>query len=252
MQAPARRFAVLIIDSDEDPVYAEARAIWRRNAQLQGVPIFFLRASPDIHDDVLYVDGDTLYTRWFDDFAERLNDKMLKAFQYLQQLGGYDFVLRSNLSSFYRLDLLAQVLQQLPVSRIYAGCPNEIELPIVGGGVLPLTYISGSGFILSADMVDLVLQRKHQFARNIIDDIWIALTLQDIPRLALARCEVEDFHEISLENVLKVQARIEQAVQRQVFHFRVKNTGALPRKQLDLPVFAMLIQRFMAPRTDLL
>lgn len=240
------KFITLIIDSDKEPIYQVGREIWRRNAAKNNCLIYFLRASPDITDDSIYIDGDTIYSKWDDSFLHRLNDKTLKAYQYCIATHEFDYILRSNLSSYYRLDILLEYLNGMPTTCFYGGSIMDINLIVEGGTFFPLTYNSGSGFILSKDLVELLLQKKNNLPiEMVIDDVWTGFTLLDIPRHEIARCDLTDFDDLTLDNILRIQQRIISAEKNNTFHFRIKNSGSLPRYILDISVFSLLTQKFL-------
>lgn len=240
------KLIVLIIDADSDPVYQIGRDLWRENAARHGIQVFFLKASPAVTDDTVYVDGDCLYTKWIDDLHPRINDKTLKAFQYCHEHCDFDYLLRTNLSSFYRLDALQAYLAGAPRQHFYAGPVQHLEIQMEEGGSYLLEYISGSGILLSRDLVPALLTRKTRIPQHHVDDIWIGVALLRIPRRPLHRCDFEDVDRVSVASMLKIRDRLAKADDRDDFHYRVKNTGGeMPRHMLDGLVFSMLVEKYL-------
>lgn len=246
------KLVILVIDADNAPIYAIGRALWRRNAQQHGIPLFFLRSDPRITDETLIVDGDCLYSKWIgsrtdwvDGMHERINDKTLKALQYCHEYLDCDYVLRTNLSSFYRLDALNAFLDQAPRSLFYGGPLQRLTIPVEEGGDYTLDYVSGSGILLSRDLIPPLLGRKKDVPMHHVDDVWIGVSLLKLPRRDVPRCDLEDVDDLSADNIFKIVDRLRTAEAQGVFHFRIKNAGKFPRQVLDSLVFGMLAERYL-------
>lgn len=107
----------------------------------------FSKAQVVVRDDVCWVDvPDT----WF-----ILSVKTLKAFSYFLHHSNFDYVFRTNLGSYLDLESLKQFLSRLPRDKVYVAdkvtYPNENKYK-------GLVYGSGSGFGLSRDVVENVVQ----------------------------------------------------------------------------------------------
>jgi hypothetical protein len=71
----------------------------------------------------------------------------------LPQLDEFDYIIRTNLSSFYVFSRLFKFLTTLPTEKCYCGVQGQED---------NWTFASGSGFILSPDLVKLLVQHKNQ------------------------------------------------------------------------------------------
>ena len=79
----------------------------------------------------------TFYVKLEESIFYGVTYKTLKAIEYFSE--NYDYILRTNLSSFYRFDKLYDILQTAPRNNYYAG---------INGG----EFVSGCGFIISKDI----------------------------------------------------------------------------------------------------
>jgi len=237
------KIIILIIDADNEPIYQTGRSIWRNNANMHGIPIYFLRAAPGVVDDNLYIDGDCLYTKWIDNFAHRINDKTFKALQYCFENLEFDYILRTNLSSFYRLNVLIKFLQETPRVGFYAGPVNFLKIEGEEGRMFD--YVSGSGILLSRDLIPIVLSKQSTISYDYIDDVWLGMALFECPRHSVARCDFIDIEDVGANFILMIAQRIADAESRGEFHFRIKNGGAQTRFILDSLVFGMLASRYI-------
>jgi hypothetical protein len=167
----------LIIDSHGPwyETYATHRRLW--NAVLDRTPDvegYFLRSDPNIATDCV-VEGRRFVVRG----AERYDTilaKSLKAVEVL--LGDHAYVLRTNLSSLYDFPLLRRM--NLPTTNCYAGCVALAE---------GISYVSGSGMLLSPDVARKLFPAPDPSTLNPWDDVAIGQILgsRGVPLTEIAR-----------------------------------------------------------------
>jgi len=229
-----KKFIALIIDSDAEPIYAVGREIWRRNAEKHNIEIYFLRADEKITDDSIRVEGDTIHSRWINNFSDRLIDKTLKGFKYCLENTDCQYILRTNLSSFFDIPLFNAYIESIPTIGVYAGPFEYFPLTLPNGISGNLCFCSGAGYLISRDIALLALERQNDIPSNFLDDVWIAITLMDIRRLPWKRCDITNIEDTSKNTILNIQSQILSAELEKSFHFRINNSKKLiPRKHLD-------------------
>jgi len=74
----------------------------------------------------------------------------------------FDYVFRTNIGSYVHTKRLVEFLDGCPRERFYAGA---------GGMFSGIDFASGSGFILSKDLVKLAVENKNDFGLDHIDDV---------------------------------------------------------------------------------
>lgn len=74
----------------------------------------------------------------------------------------FDYVFRVNIGSYVNTERLIEFLKDKPRGKFYCGTPGNFE---------GIKYVSGSGFILSKDLVLLSLRNIKSFGFDHIDDI---------------------------------------------------------------------------------
>lgn len=127
-------------------------------------------------------------------------DKTIFGLEYINSIYNYKHILRTNLSSFFILDNLLNIHKSLSDSNIYAG-------------VCAPTFVSGSGFWLSRDNVNYILEHKALINYNIIwDDVAIGDLLKNLNKTDLPRYDI--YENINIENSL-------DSIQKH-YHIRVK------------------------------
>ena len=229
-----KKFIVLIIDSDAEPIYSLGREIWRNSARKYNFEIYFLRSEKNYSNDSIVVDGDTIYCRWIENFSERLIYKTLKGFEYCLQNSRCKYVLRTNLSSFFNIPLFQVYCESAPETSLYAGPLESYPLTLPNGVSGTLLFCSGSGYLLSRDLVELTLQRSGDISRSLLDDVWLGTTLMDINRKRWVRCDLTNINNNEEHTAKSIFNEIKISAQQNIFHFRINNSKkSLPREILD-------------------
>jgi len=84
-----------------------------------------------------------------------------------------DFIIRTNVSSYWNLDVLREVLVSLPKTDFYGGVPGPIPRSMTKTLQSQL-YASGAGIFMSADVAHLITSNSSNLDLSIIDDLAIA------------------------------------------------------------------------------
>ena len=240
-----KKYTILIIDSDAEPIYKVGRDIWRLNAKKYDIDIFFLRTSNEIKDDSILISDDVIYSKWIDSFEDRLIDKTLKGFKHILETTNHHYILRANLSSFFDLSLLSSYIEQLPENNVYSGAIEKIQLEMPDHKMRIINFCSGSGFILSRDLAYLVLERDKFCPHTFMDDVWMSLVLIDVKRIGFKRCDLTEIKQVDIQALTKIDEKIKMARASNCFQYRVKNNGQLPRENLDALGWDALKKEFL-------
>lgn len=156
------KLVVLVIASDNLPIYAEHVKCWRQYAtSTPNITVYFVRQREDV--DTPYFDDDTIWTPG-KECLERIFDKTIDAFKLIP-MASYDYIVRTNLSSVWNFQSLVEFCQTLPKHNVFCG-------------VLGNPGISGAGMILSPDIIPKFIEHSHEIERGQWDDI-------DFGRLAI-------------------------------------------------------------------
>lgn len=177
-----KRLLVLVIASDNHPIYIELQKVWRSymNAHPE-VTAYFLKGDPTL-SQTNQIAGDTLYVNSPDGYVPGIFLKSIVAFEALSsELDNYDYLLRTNLSSVFDFPALLAALNKMPSTQCYAGrngvhhvqwVPKYYQTP----------FVEGSGILMSMDLVKLLLKEKSsalQDASLAPDDVLIGKIFQD-------------------------------------------------------------------------
>jgi len=213
------KFIVLIIDSDGESCYDGNRKIMSQfmnsNKNIQS---FFIRMRLDQAENV-QLEGDTIFCKGKESFIPGILDKTLAAMKFCLQTYSFDYLIRTNLSSFWNLDELLNYSTTLPHSScVSAMTVRYTEQQMIGSPYYNIVFPSGAGIIFSHDIIKLLCSSATELLMNLPDDVAIGKFLLDhsIPIIESRRLDL-------IENSGHVtQEFVQQQLIQKHFHYRVK------------------------------
>ncbi|MDR3645999.1 MAG: hypothetical protein P4L22_00475 [Candidatus Babeliales bacterium] len=230
VKKPNIKILVLIIACDHLPVYTELQKLWRSYMHYdpEHIEAYFLKNNP-YQEVECKIEGDTIWSqRWDTEIPGIINKTLLSMEILASRLHEFNYILRTNLSSFYVFDRLLNFLETSPRNHLY--CGSDI------GSCS--TIASGCGFIITPDIYQMLVRSKNYFMNNEThsDDFLIGqfLNVNDVP---LKHHERMDLMPLSAWELNK------NNIPANIFHFRVKNEAHL-RLKYDVLVYSELIKMF--------
>jgi hypothetical protein len=162
-------------------------------------------------------------------------EKTLKGFGFVLANYTFDFLLRTNISSFFVFPLLKGVLATLPRIGCYAGVQGHAAFP----------FISGAGMCLSSDVVLLLSQNRDALNGMILDDLSIAQFLNSLhyKQIPLRRFDFVYERDTSQDSVAIAAAQAQQT-----YHFRIKNM--YDRERFDAHYMKLLLKTYYGLEVD--
>lgn len=226
---------LFIIASNDQPVYTELETIWRMymHSMPHTIESYFLKDNPYLSTDYV-IENDVVYCKTEQTIRPGILNKTLTAIEaFLPRImSEFDYVIRTNLSSFYNFQLLINYLYSLPSQRCYSGSPSY-ENP----------FASGSGFILSPDLAQLLISHKHElYNHDAYDDVAIGtfMTTHSIKRIRHDRRDI-----LSVEDWKKYRRRLFR-----YFQIRVKFSPE-QRLKYETVIHRKLVGMFYAKNLSL-
>jgi hypothetical protein len=222
------KILMLVLASDTDPIYCELQDLWRQYMNTNPhVECIFYKADPTLCEEARMLDSNTLVVQC-EEHIDKVFEKTLKAFRFFEsKLDTYDFLFRTNLSSFVILDRYVERCKQYPRTGL---CAAKI-----GYGEKDLPFPSGAGFTLTPDIVKRLLTTPVEYDTQ--DDVTIGRALQSwsIPIHNENRFDI-------LPNIHLHQLYEYASKNPAFFHVRTK-TGWGDRR-LELDIYRQLIYMF--------
>lgn len=93
--------------------------------------------------------------------------KTIKAFELIKNLD-FDFVFRTNATSYIDKKMLLEFIKTKPKDRFYSGYIGFYE---------GIKFASGSGYFISKDIIDIILNFKNDWNHDLIDDVALSKVL---------------------------------------------------------------------------
>lgn len=231
------RAIILILASNNNNIYNNCREIWKKYMNLnKNIGIFFVYGK--LFKPLENYDSETDFI--FDDIPESYPvyiHKSIKAFEILNLKYNYDYLIRTNLTTFWDLNKLEMNLENLPKEKCY-----------YGDGPLPTYdhrgyYVSGTDTIVSRDLINKILENKEKIDYTIVEDASMGLFFHKYlktPIISSNMCFYEDIQNYKSEYE-KINDRFLKATKNNIDHYRVKNK--INREYNDLFIYIYLLKK---------
>jgi hypothetical protein len=149
---------ILVLSARSEPYWRLenwVRGTWGSIKQTE-VDIFYYHGDGQENAIV----GDTIYSVSLETM-NNIGHKTLTAFDLIKDLE-FDFLFRTNSSSYVRQDSLVSFLRDKPRHGFYCG---------IKGRLTNIDFCSGSGYLLSKDAVLKVLDNRVHWRHDLVDDV---------------------------------------------------------------------------------
>lgn len=141
--------AIILVLASESELYNQFKEIYKKYKDLEpSIKVYFVYSG-----QVSFIpeDCDLVYPELKENVLQpHPAKKVVRALEHINAAHNYDYLIRTNLSTFWIFDNLLKRLSILPTSNLLTGRP---------GHVLPL-YVVGSDMIVSKDLIDKLLENK--------------------------------------------------------------------------------------------
>jgi len=198
---------ILIIASDNHNYYINMQKIWKLYMNSHpNIKSFFIKENNQINEQVvLDQDNDTIYVKCEPSLVPGILIKTIKSFEYIYNNYDFNYIYRTNLSSFLDLNKLYNFIQT-----------NFFNYGAVIGYHGNITFGSGSGFFVSKECTNYLINKNNIDYHTYPDDVEIGRILIPIYSISfINRTVFIDFDNKSVtDNDIKNS---------NIFHFRCKN-----------------------------
>ncbi|NRB37950.1 MAG: hypothetical protein HRU20_05705 [Pseudomonadales bacterium] len=184
------KLVILVLSNNADPwnkIENEGiRKTWYKHSQLpKNVSVLFYYGGDEekIVDDRLFLP--------YPELLENIGYKTIGAFEYVEENFDYDFLFRTNTSSYVHIENLLKHLSQYEFNKhIYSG---------FNGGM----FASGCGYTLSKKSVQTVINNKDKWNHELIDDVALGTLLNslNIRNTNASRIDITSLMELPKLNV---------------------------------------------------
>jgi len=198
---------VILVMCSSDPNYKKLensiKETWF-NIKNNDVEIIFYSDNEKVENKKefpILIDNDLILP--INDGLFNLGFKTIKAFEWVNDNYNYDYIYRSNLGAYVDSNNIIKFLDNKSKDKFYCGIIGK-DSYYLGREI---TFASGSGYFLSKDLVEIVINNKHMWKHNVIDDVALGELLSnfsikvDKSAMRLNYCDDKVFYQIGDENV---------------------------------------------------
>lgn len=176
---------MLILSSpDVNPIYKLHKSVWLKYMNLnQNIDCFFIEHSPNEEylDGNILIKGNTVFIKGVESQHPGCKTKTFACFDYflnkIKDISNnclYDYIIRTNMSSLWNFNALINYLKTLPTKNVYSGAIGYCTVNNV-------YFASGSGMIMTPDIVQLIINNKTLADEcNYQDDVDIGFILKKL------------------------------------------------------------------------
>lgn len=235
------RAVILILASNNNKIYKNCRKIWKLYMNLDPlIKVFFVYGNITNKNDELN-DFNPLNDIYLNNINEDrfpyCINKTIEALKIIKMSGiTYDFLVRTNISTFWDFNKLKEHLNCLPTTNCYSG--NGPLLHYTG-----VYYLSGTDTIVTPEMIDAFLENENLIDQGVYEDTSMGIFFNGIlkvPFLQSRICFFEDI--ISIDEINKINKRINTAILENIDHYRVKTMND-NREKIDYFIYMQLLDK---------
>jgi len=180
------------------------------------IKIFLIFGNNVNTDGLRIADDDKLILNVSDSHMPGILNKTIEAFKLINTTYNYKHIIRTNLSSFFIIDNVMRISNQLGNTNLYAG---------INGKCKDIPFISGAGIWLSKDNIDYIINNSLSLDKHLIDDVAIGKLLINHTKCFIDRYNLTDGNEIHDKHIL-----INDIIRSNYCHIRIKSN----KPQVDI------------------
>lgn len=232
---------VLIICSEGLPIYKEFKEVWRSYMHLDPdhFECYFIRANPRLCSETL-IEKDEIWSKTEENLIPGILNKTLMSLELLlPRLHEFDFVLRTNLSSFFVFPNLLSFLRNVPREKLYCGIPHQFYNP-------PNKWVCGAGIVLSIDLVrELVANKQSMMDLKGKGELDVDY-YPDVDDVVIGNFFHQKGIQITPGKYLEIHNNweyVKDNIPDDIYHFRIKSLPPLEREN-DLAIQKVLLKKY--------
>lgn len=238
MEKPYFKCILLVLASNENQLYKNFRKIYLEyyNANPK-VKVFLVYGETNIDPK----ECDLIFRDIEEEYYPGMITKTLRAMEYVENNFEYDYILRTNISTFWDFESLLKRLEVEPKEKCLVGTFRKCTYVNTSSP----NYISGVDILLSRDYAKMMIENAEEIIDHNLPEDW-AITqffldsgIQPKSSNPRAIHFLEHFSHFDENMVLK---EIEKAKQDNKDHFRIKSPKH--REVIDIEIGKVLLREY--------
>jgi len=178
-----KKILICVLSLEEDPYISLEKTIrdtWASKSYPNVDIIYYYGGS-----DGIKMVGDKFYSNTPEGLYN-IGYKTLNMFDYVLNNMEFDYIFRTNSSSYVNIEKLLDFIKDKPKEKFYSG--------VIGnhGGI---NFASGSGYFISKDLVGLVVRERDKWDHTLIDDVSLGKLMSEnnVKIYRGERCDITNY-----------------------------------------------------------
>lgn len=236
----------LIISSSDIPVYNLMKNIidmyCEKSKKTYPLKHFFVEFNENINENII-LDKNTIIIKGTESVIPGIALKTLISIEYINDHYKYDYIIRTNLSSFWNIPHLYKLFKNIRKDKLLAGIIIDNDLrQHLGRGILyqhgrkKVPFISGTGIIISYDIAVLLTNKNIPLSdtKSIMlhnDDVFLTYMLKQITTM-------RSLNNNQIYYLIDINTPLPNNISN-ILYFRIKSIN----RNYDVEVFKRLAKR---------
>jgi hypothetical protein len=200
------------------------------NKNYNNIKIFLLFGNGSKINDLEEIKNNIMVAEKYNETYKNILEKTLDAFDFCVNNYNFNYIFRTNLSSFIVLDKFIEMIEKLNKTD-YAGGVNGVHKNI--------KFISGAGMLFSKDVIENMVINRQQIFNLMIDDVDIGRYLQNKYKYEhLNRYDIDTHNNLLSDRNLQIH--LNNIINNDHYHIRLRN----PNREIDIQVVKFLTNHY--------
>jgi hypothetical protein len=192
------------------------------------INFFFVEADPNIRPEMEII-GNDIFIKCKETYTPGIFIKTIKALKYINDNYNYDYLIRTNASSFFNIKNMLNYLSNLPKEKYAIGF--TLNIPKYGN------FLHGTSIIITKDISYYLYKYYNKNYLKIADDVLISLILksQNIKLNILDESKIQ-----FLIDDIYDESKPKNLEHDNILYYRIKNNKD---RNIDILYFNFLLQK---------
>jgi hypothetical protein len=219
----------LIISSKNESYYQEMKkltSMYMRNYS-NNINFFFVEADPNIKPEMEII-GNDIFIKYKESYST-IFIKTIRALKYINDNYDYNYLIRTNSSSFFNIEKMLKYLSNLPKEKFAIGF--TLNIPKYGN------FLHGTSIIITKDISYYLYKYYNKNYLKIADDVFISLILksQNITLNVLDETQIQFLIDDNYDELKPKFLEHDN-----ILYYRIKNNKD---RNIDILYFKFLLQK---------
>jgi hypothetical protein len=158
------------------------------------IKTFFIYGNTKI-ENIYKTDNDLIFGNIEENFLPGILKKTIEGINYCLKNYNFDYLVRTNLSTFWNLNYLCSYFDKLPNKKCLGGVVLKTKF---SRGL----FVSGTGIFLSNDICKYLVENKQKIDYGTIDDVSISRFIINNLKINFVQIPRNDKYSTSVKNVI--------------------------------------------------